>query len=68
MNIRGETATHGYWTGNLEQTARHREPELSAGKRQDIKILLIKLSPWKVSYISQSTLWKGARPCSFKNQ
>ena len=35
MNIRGgEAATYGYWTGNLAQTARHQEPELSGEEEE----------------------------------
>lgn len=33
--INMNAVTHSYWTGNLGQTARHQEPGLSDGKRQD---------------------------------
>lgn len=33
LNNRGGAHTHSYWTGNLEQTARHRELELEGRKR-----------------------------------
>lgn len=32
LNNRGGADTHSYWTGNLEQTARHREPELEGAR------------------------------------
>lgn len=32
LNNRGEADTHSYWTGNLEQTAHHRELELEVGR------------------------------------
>lgn len=48
INIQGDAATHSYWTGNLGQTARRREPELSGEERerQDIKGLFQVLS-WR---------------------
>lgn len=38
LNNRGGADTHSYWTGNLEQTARHREPELEGRGEGEEKV------------------------------